>query len=221
MVVCVVGCGPLVAIPGDEGSTTDPPQDDDEEDDDDPSTTSTSTSTGFPSTTASPSTSGPATLTAGPASFTTGTVEDCVDLELVGGPVGSGLTAGSTVGATDDFSFCETGNGGGDYVISWTAPAAALYHFTLAGSDYDTVLGIFPPECGGIEHVCNDDCFDVASSVQYQAEDGEQIYIVIDGFGGSQGNFVLNIGVGANVCGSSGTTTGATEEGGDFISGGE
>lgn len=136
-----------------------------------------------------------------------------------GGPLGPGIATGTTVGNADDFAFCQAGFGGGDFVISWTAPTSALYHFSLAGSSYDTVLGLFPPECGGIEHACNDDCVDLSSYVEYVAEEGEEIYIVIDGYAANEGDFVLTIGAGPGDCGGGGSTGGHDSTA--FLSGGE
>jgi hypothetical protein len=226
-VLCVVGCGPLIPVPMDDGTTTGPKPDDDDDDDD--STTSTTVTTA--SATVLPSTSTPmttpATVTA-PSTMTAGPIDGCVDLELVGGPVGPGLTAGSTIGATDDFQFCEAGGGGGvttgggnvsggDYVVSWIASTSGLYNFTLVGSDYDTVLGLFPPECGGVQYECNDDCNGVSSVLESYVNAGQEIYIVIDGFMGQEGNFVLNIGTGPSDC-SSGTGSGSDNDSADFIS---
>jgi hypothetical protein len=225
-VLCVVGCGPLIPVPMDDGTTTTGPTPDDDSDDDD-STTATTVTTA--SATVLPSTSTPmttpVTLTA-PSTMTTGPIDGCVDLELLGGPVGSGLTSGTTIGATDDFQFCDAGGGGvttggggvsgGDYVVSWIAPASGLYNFTLAGSNYDTVLGLFPPECGGDPYECNDDCDGVASSLESYVNAGQEVYIVIDGFQGQEGNFVLNIGTGPTDC-SSGSGSGGNESA-DFIS---
>lgn len=227
-VLCVVGCGPLIPVPMDDSTTTTGPTPDDDDRDDDDSTTSTTVTTA--SATVVPSTSTPmttpATLTA-PSTMTAGPIDGCVDLVLQGGPVGPGLTAGTTIGTTDEFQFCEAGGGGvttggggvsgGDYVISWAAPASGLYHFTLAGSDYDTVLGVFPPACGGDPYACNDDCNGTASSLEWFVNVGEEIYIVVDGFMGQEGNFVLTIGGGPSDCSSS-TGSGGDNESADFIS---
>jgi hypothetical protein len=227
-VLCVVGCGPLIPVPMDDGTTTTGPTPDDDDRDDDDSTTATTVTTA--SATAPPSTTTPITTPAtatAPSTMTAGPIDGCVDLELLGGPVGASLTAGSTIGATDDFQFCDAGGGGsggsvsgGDYVVSWIAPASELYNFTLSGSNYDTVLGVFPPECGSEPYDCNDDCIGTASSLQSYVNAGQEIYIVIDGFQGQEGEFVLNIGTGPNDC-SSGTGSGGGNESADFISASE
>ena len=208
----------------DDGTTTTGPAPDDDDDDAEDSTTTSASATVSPSTSGSPTSTPVTTPATVSATMTAGPIDGCVDLELVGGPVGSGLTAGSTIGATDDFQFCDAGGGGtgggasgGDYVVSWIAAASELYNFSLAGSDYDTVLGVFPPECGGVQYECNDDCIGVASSLELYVNAGQQLYIVIDGFQGREGNFVLNIATGRSGC-AGGSGSGGGNDSADFIS---
>jgi hypothetical protein len=196
------GCGPtVILVETDDGTTTDPPG----EDDDPPPGTSTSTTTTTGTTTSTSTTSPPSTTTG--IDTTTGSTTDampvpaCLDQDL-GTLTGAGIAQGSTDMEGNDFEFCGSeGSPGGDYVVRWTAPTSDEYHFQLAGSDFDTVIGVFPPDCDATLHTCNDDCLGVASSATMTLQEGDTIFIVIDGFEGEVGNFVLTIGAGVGECG--------------------
>ena len=79
-----------------------------------------------------------------------------------------------------------------EYVVRWTAPDAGTYRIDLVGSDYDTMLGI-ADECGAGEIECNDDCFELQSGLAVAVDDGQTITIIIGGYAGQVGEFVLNI----------------------------
>lgn len=130
-------------------------------------------------------------------------------------------TAGSTFGGTDTFG--ETGFGttsgygttgawdpdGDDYVVEWTPPESGEYVIDTFGSPMDTVLSVVPPRCGSSAHFCNDDCQSLESGLIYDATEGETVYIVIEGYGGRDGSFVLNITPGSSLeCGYYGSETG-------------
>jgi hypothetical protein len=97
---------------------------------------------------------------------------------------------GDTSGGFESSGGAFTGD---DYVISWTPPETRTYTFSLAGSDYDTLLAIAPPVCGEDTLACNDDCYGNESALMFDATQGETIYIVITGFKGQTGNFMLHI----------------------------
>jgi hypothetical protein len=122
---------------------------------------------------------------------------------------GTGLSAtsfGGTGGFTDTFpgttgfaSFGDTGFDTGfepptyeEYLVRWTAPSAGTYRIDLVGSDYDTLLGI-ADACGMGELACNDDCFGLQSGLALDVDDGQTITIIIGGYAGQTGEFVLNI----------------------------
>jgi hypothetical protein len=111
---------------------------------------------------------------------------------------GTFSTSDSTYGTwgtwgTYGTTFGSGGSSGDDYVVQWTAPQAGTYVFSTDGSGFDTVLGVFPPQCGAAEHACNDDCFDLQSAVSYTAGEGEVVLVVIEGYGGGTGEFTLSI----------------------------
>ena len=129
-------------------------------------------------------------------------------------------TGGSTFGGTD--SFGETGFGttsgfgttgewdpdGDDYVIEWTPPESGEYVIDTFGSPMDTVLSVVPPRCGSSARLCNDDCQSLESGVIYDATEGETVYIVVEGYAGRDGSFVVNITPGSDLeCGYYGSDT--------------
>ena len=69
---------------------------------------------------------------------------------------------------------------------------AATYTFDTRGSDFDTVLEILPGLCGTDTLGCNDDTDGLRSEVTVDLEDGQEITLVVGGFRGASGVFVLN-----------------------------
>lgn len=133
----------------------------------------------------------------------------------------SSTTSATTVGpddtgggeaTTDPTGEATTGMGGGttggfgdsgdDYVVSWTPPSSGPFVLDTFGSGIDTVLSVVAPECGASRGDCNDDCDGFESGLVYEATEGETVYIVIEGYSGREGTFVLNIAEGeALECG--------------------
>lgn len=106
-------------------------------------------------------------------------------------------TTGMGSGTTGGF-----GDSGDDYVVSWTPPSSGPFVIDTFGSGIDTVLSVVSPECGASKGDCNDDCDGVESGLVYEATQGETVFIVIEGYSGRQGTFVLNIAQGeALECG--------------------
>ena len=96
----------------------------------------------------------------------------------------------------------DSGDSGDDYVVSWTPPGSGPFVIDTFGSGIDTVLSVVAPECGASRGDCNDDCEGFESGLIYEATEGETVYIVIEGYSGRQGTFVLNIAEGdALECG--------------------
>jgi hypothetical protein len=122
---------------------------------------------------------------------TAGCTSNCVEQDL-GGATGAGVAAGSTVGEDDTLPPSCVG-GGADHVMSFTAPAAGNYTFDTAGSGYDTALAIFGDCNPGSQLACNDDAIGLQSSVGLALAAGQTVNVVVDGFGGSTGNWILNI----------------------------
>lgn len=99
---------------------------------------------------------------------------------------------GSTVGAPDSFDV-SCSSGGADRSFLFTAPATGTYQFDTLGSGYDTLLEILAGECTGPSLGCNDDGAMLSSLVQISLAQGQLVTIVVDGFGGNTGSFVLNV----------------------------
>jgi hypothetical protein len=142
----------------------------------------------------------------------------CSDGDL-GSSVGNALASGSIAGAVDDITISCASNGGVDHVYLWTAPAAGTYTFDLSGSNYDTALALFDPDCAGVEIACDDDTISPQSLLTRDLAAGQQLLVVVDGYNGATGNYVLDINAGAPVdfsCadgGDLGSATGAVAAG--------
>ncbi|MFN3197122.1 MAG: thrombospondin type 3 repeat-containing protein [Bradymonadia bacterium] len=91
---------------------------------------------------------------------------------------------------------CVTPNGE-DVGVQWTAPRDGFFRFDLQRSDFDTVMYVLPAACMPREALaCNDDDDlneTVASAVELELLAEETVIIVIGGYGGEVGNYVLNI----------------------------
>ncbi|MBL4689754.1 MAG: hypothetical protein JKY37_34520 [Nannocystaceae bacterium] len=125
-----------------------------------------------------------------------GSDTDGVGVDAGGGDSGGGFTTGGGDTGPSDTGVLDTGGKSGpgdDYVISWTPPSSGAYVIDLEGSLFDTVMAITAPSCGAEPIVCNDDCFELQSGVVYEATRGETVFIVVDGFAGRVGNFVVSI----------------------------
>jgi len=143
-----------------------------------------------------------------------------------GATTGIGTTGFGTTGTTGGFGSTGTTGGfgtsgttgfsesGDDFVVSWTPPSTGPFVIDTFGSDIDTVLSVVAPECGAAQGDCNDDCEGYSSGLVFEATDGETVYIVIEGYSGRQGGFVLNITEGDTLsCGGFGTTGPGTSAG--------
>lgn len=150
---------------------------------------------------------------------------DDFQLRYCFGDWGPGPTSGFGTGDTDSFGGTDsfgTGVGttggigttggwdpdGEDYVIEWTPPESGEYVIDTFGSPMDTVLSVVPPKCGSNARICNDDCQSLESAVIYDATEGETVYIVVEGYSGEDGSFVLNITAGDELECSFGPGTG-------------
>jgi hypothetical protein len=88
---------------------------------------------------------------------------------------------------------CSFGSGGLDDCYDWAAPADGTFTIDTCGSTVgDTVLIVY--DDSGTEIGCNDDTCNLQSSVAVTLTSGQQVTIVVDGFGaGDVGDYVLNI----------------------------
>ncbi len=102
---------------------------------------------------------------------------------------------GSTVGYIDDYDeTCPyTGSTSADVTYSWVSTITGGMSVDLLGSDYDTKLYVYD---GAMNLVgCNDDFHPgyVSFIDEVIITAGETYYIIVDGYGGSNGNYVLTV----------------------------
>jgi hypothetical protein len=144
------------------------------------------------------STSSSGAVDESPATTSTSeTVLACVDEDL-GEDVGDGIASGSSASGDDMPISCARG-GGADVVLSWTAPSAGSWTFDLSGSDYDTALAVIQPDCDGAEVACNDDAIGLASMLTLDLAADEQVLLVVDGYDGAVGDYVLDVNPAADL----------------------
>lgn len=114
----------------------------------------------------------------------------CQDQD-VGGALGASVATGNTGVADDDLDpSCGLGNAT-DQAIRFTAAAAAQYTFDTVGSGFDTVLSVWS-DCS-TETSCNDDTVGLQSQVVLNLAQGQAVLVVVDGYNGASGDWVLNI----------------------------
>jgi hypothetical protein len=120
-------------------------------------------------------------------------VRNCPDLELDSSAVPSKLS--DDIGTYIDryTSACGAMAGSPDFVATFTARASGVYSFSTQGSDFDTVLGVFEGPCGTTEVACSDDYMVSTSRVSIGLLAGQEVTVVVDGYGGDQGNFQLSL----------------------------
>jgi hypothetical protein len=118
----------------------------------------------------------------------------CPENDL-GSAVRDRAATGSTVGRSNNLTpaMCATGSTAPETTFRWTAPSSGMFTFTTEGSDYDTVLYARRGSCTSTDIACNDDTVGTTSSVTLAMGAGEAVILVVDGYEGNAGNFVLNI----------------------------
>ncbi len=114
----------------------------------------------------------------------------CQDQDI-GNATGAGVAAGNSGVADDDLDpSCGSGNAL-DQAIRFTAPVASTYTFDTFGSGFDTVLSVWS-DCS-TESVCNDDTGGLQSQVAIDLAAGQAVLVLVDGYNGATGDWVLNI----------------------------
>ncbi|WP_437968451.1 MXAN_6577-like cysteine-rich protein [Sorangium sp. So ce260] len=99
---------------------------------------------------------------------------------------------GTTVGA-DTYSGLDcVAAGSTEVVYSFMAEEAGTYRFDTAGSSYDTAIAVLG---FGIcdELACNDGREGSQASASVTLDEGDEVFVVVSGHDGAQGDFVLNI----------------------------
>ena len=67
-----------------------------------------------------------------------------------------------------------------------------LFRFHTIGSSFDTLLSLRSETCTGVELACDDDMGESSSWVQIELNEQQAIVLVVDGWGGAEGDFVLS-----------------------------
>ncbi len=118
----------------------------------------------------------------------------CPEVELdgaEGGPLGE-VARGTTVGApTRMMASCLPS--AAQVTLGWTAPVAGTYVFHTDGSSYDTSLMVLDGDCGE-ELACDDDGGEgTLSRATAELAAGQRVTVVVGGFRGRSGDYVLHI----------------------------
>lgn len=103
--------------------------------------------------------------------------------------------SGVTMGASEVAVPCGSEGAAPEYIYTWTAPADGNYQIDTNGSAFDTVLHVYDgASCEAALIECDDDDGDGAQSLMTLAlTAGQQITIVVDGYGANSGAFEMNI----------------------------
>lgn len=77
----------------------------------------------------------------------------------------------------------------------WRAPWAGTFTFSTRGSDFDTVLALYEGPCAvaALPLACNDDTGGLTSQVRATVAAGAELSVVVAGFDGEVGRYVLDI----------------------------
>jgi hypothetical protein len=114
----------------------------------------------------------------------------CFDEDL-GTATGPGVTSGDTTGGDDDLNASCGGVGGPDRVIEFTSTGAGTYTFDTFGSSFDTKIALYS-DCA-TELACNDDSGGLQSQLSLDMNADQTVLVVVDGYGGNVGPWVLNV----------------------------
>jgi hypothetical protein len=116
-----------------------------------------------------------------------------LDAVVVSLPVENG--SGTTVGYMNDYDeICPySGSTSPDVVYTFTPDTDLSIDIDLLGSTYDTKVYVYDQNLALV--ACNDDFYpDYVSKLENVAVmGGVQYYVIVDGYGGASGNYVINI----------------------------
>jgi hypothetical protein len=108
-------------------------------------------------------------------------------------PAEGGTFSGTTTGGTTVVSSPCDGQTAPERTFEWTPSVSGTASIQTCGSSYDTVLYIREGGCGGTQLACNDDSCGYSSRIAPSVTAGRTYTIVVDGYGGYSGAFVLTI----------------------------
>jgi hypothetical protein len=108
--------------------------------------------------------------------------------------MGMSVVSGSTVNAVDQHVGSCGGDASAEQVFVWQAPATSEYVFDTLGSAFDTVVYLLDASCKQNGFPCDDnDEATLQSRVFAKLVAGQTVLVVVDGYNGSSGDYVLNI----------------------------
>jgi hypothetical protein len=127
-------------------------------------------------------------------------------------PTEGGTFLGVTTGISSLAGTCGSTGTSPERVYVWTPTASGQATISTCGDDtgYDTVVYVRQGTCAGSQLACNDDTAGCGtgepndhhgSSVTVSVTAGTPYYIVVDGYGGAQGQFALTVSP-PSVCGN-------------------
>ncbi len=127
--------------------------------------------------------------------------DNFANAQVISGCTGS--VTGSNVGATHEpgepshDSANPPDPGAASVWYQWQAPSSGSTTITTAGSDYDTMLGVYTGNSvGALTAIAKNDDVDpaiiITSAVTFNATAGITYEIAVDGWGGDAGSIVLN-----------------------------
>ncbi len=111
-------------------------------------------------------------------------------------PIGCGesISATTTGGSPDDVPACDVSLNSAEGVWYTVVGTGLDITASLCGSSYDTKIGVFSGACGALSCVAsNDDACGLQSSVTFTSAEGADYYILVTGFGSSDGDFTLSV----------------------------
>lgn len=102
---------------------------------------------------------------------------------------------GSTVDGSFEFASVCGGGSSPERSFLFLPQQTGTYRFDTLGSSFDTVLYLFEGQCGGPTVACNDNIsdFELSSQLEVDLVAGGLYTVIVDGFGGVQGDFLLNV----------------------------
>jgi hypothetical protein len=125
---------------------------------------------------------------------------DCA--QDLGSATGNNVATVSFTGVFGNYlkeSCNNTGYGGPEAVLTWTAPSGGTFQFDTTGSSFDTVLAAYKGNpLTSAELACNDDgptLLNGASAIQVKVVAGDKLTLVVDSKAAPTGpaSFTLNI----------------------------
>jgi hypothetical protein len=102
---------------------------------------------------------------------------------------------GSTVNASKSTAGTCSSELANDVAHLFRPVTSGTYCASTEGSDFDTVLYVREGSCEASQNelACNDDAIDLQSRVEFQAEQGTDYYLIVDGYGESSGTYNLRV----------------------------